>query len=219
VWVGFAEGQISMVPPTTRETVTGGGWPARVWAALMTDILAEEPIVEFEEPIAIDVGDRTGAEPGEPAEGGTDDAEPAGPIDRSRAVPDVRFIPVEPATNTLLRAGLVVEVLEVPDDQYPPGVVVAQEPAPGEARPDDGVIVVRVANGERILRAPDVLGQRAEALVERLEQIGYTVEINIVADSDSDAAADFPGVIWKVEPSAGTPLADDDVLTLWVNPG
>ena len=50
VWVGFAEGQIPMVPPTTRIRVTGGGWPAEIWQLYMTSALAETPIVEFAEP-------------------------------------------------------------------------------------------------------------------------------------------------------------------------
>ena len=31
VWVGYAEGQTPMVPPTTPIAVTGGSWPAQIW--------------------------------------------------------------------------------------------------------------------------------------------------------------------------------------------
>src|SRR5207244_3746295 len=35
VWVGFPQGQISMVPPRTRIPVLGGTWPASIWKVFM----------------------------------------------------------------------------------------------------------------------------------------------------------------------------------------
>ncbi|MEM9606051.1 MAG: PBP1A family penicillin-binding protein [Actinomycetota bacterium] len=208
VWVGYAEGQISMVPPTTRETVTGGNWPARIWQSLMTDALAEVPISEF--PTAVLPTDDT-APPDASDE--TDETVPEG-----QAVPDVVGVPVDPATETLARAGLNVEVVEVPDDQYPPGIVVATEPAAGAARPEDGVLILQVANGQRVPRAPDVLGTLADDVLAELgDRIG--IEVIVEFDPDGDAAAERPGVIWQTEPAAGAPLLDGEVLTLWVNPG
>ena len=43
VLIGYPEGQISMVPPTTRIRVTGGTWPAQIWQLFMTAVLAETP--------------------------------------------------------------------------------------------------------------------------------------------------------------------------------
>src|SRR5262249_4949366 len=31
VWVGYPQQELSMVPPRTREKVTGGTWPAQIW--------------------------------------------------------------------------------------------------------------------------------------------------------------------------------------------
>lgn len=206
VWVGFAEGQVSMVPPTTRETVTGGNWPARIWQSVMTDALAEVPISQF--PPALLPADQA-----EEVDTETTDTVPEG-----QAVPDVIGVPVEPATETVARAGLNVEVVEVPDDQYPPGIVVGTEPGPGQARPEDGALILRVANGERVPRTPDVLGSVAEDV---LAELGDDLEIEVVSevDPDGDAATERPGVIWKTEPAAGAPLFDDQILTVWVNPG
>jgi beta-lactam-binding protein with PASTA domain len=130
----------------------------------------------------------------------------------------VTGVPAEPATETLARAGLNVEVVEVPDDQYPPGIVVATEPPAGAARPEAGVVVLRVANGERVPRAPDLLGTRADEVVEQLEAT-YDLQVRIEADPDAEAAAARPGVIWQAEPAAGAPLFAGETLTVWVNPG
>ncbi|MDQ2648613.1 MAG: PBP1A family penicillin-binding protein, partial [Actinomycetota bacterium] len=50
VWVGFAEGQIEMVPPRTAIKVTGGSYPAQIWKAFMADALADEPVERFPVP-------------------------------------------------------------------------------------------------------------------------------------------------------------------------
>ena len=209
VWVGFAEGQIPMVPPTTRETVTGGSWPAQIWQSLMGDALVEVPVTDFA-PAAL-------PEPSGPPVGEEGEPAPDVTLPEGQGVPDVVGVPVDPAVETLARAGLLVEILEVPDDQYPPGIVAGTEPAPDTARPEDGVVIVRVANGERVPRSPDVLGRSAAEVLPQLES-RFAVEVVETADPDADAASALPGVIWKVEPAAGQPLGPDQPVTIWVNP-
>jgi len=50
VWVGFPEGQVPMVPPTTDIRVAGGTWPAEIWGRFMERALEGSEIVEFVEP-------------------------------------------------------------------------------------------------------------------------------------------------------------------------
>src|SRR5207248_9388018 len=47
VWVGFADAQRSMVPPTTRIRVTGGSWPAQIWQLFTGAALAQVPARPF----------------------------------------------------------------------------------------------------------------------------------------------------------------------------
>ena len=47
VWVGFPQSERSMVPPLTREKVTGGTWPAQIWGLYEGAALAETPIDEL----------------------------------------------------------------------------------------------------------------------------------------------------------------------------
>ena len=41
VWVGYAQQRLSMVPPTTPLTVTGGSWPAQIWQGFMSNATAK----------------------------------------------------------------------------------------------------------------------------------------------------------------------------------
>ncbi|HDH24977.1 MAG TPA: PBP1A family penicillin-binding protein, partial [Actinobacteria bacterium] len=49
IWVGFAEGQVSMEPPTTPFTITGGSWPAQIWARFASGALAGTPYGQLAE--------------------------------------------------------------------------------------------------------------------------------------------------------------------------
>ena len=40
VWVGYPQGQVPMVPPRTAGRVSGGTWPAAIWAGFMRAPLA-----------------------------------------------------------------------------------------------------------------------------------------------------------------------------------
>ena len=50
VWVGFHQGNIDMVPPTTRIAVYGGTWPADIWRLFMLRATAGMPPSPFPVP-------------------------------------------------------------------------------------------------------------------------------------------------------------------------
>ena len=51
VWVGFPQGQVSMVYPRVRiGHVTGGSFPAQIWKAFMTSLEDRMPVRDFEPP-------------------------------------------------------------------------------------------------------------------------------------------------------------------------
>ncbi len=198
VWVGFAEGQIPMVPPTTRVRVTGGGWPAEIWQLYMTAALAEVPIVEFP------VGEQV-PEPVEPSTTGQE-------VEQTLGMPEVL------ATEILTRAGFVVRVDSVPDDQFPQGYVVASVPAAGDNAPGGSEVLLLVASGEPTERVPDLLGRTRDSAVRAVERARYLVTVVVEAESDPDAAATRAGRVWKVEPRTGTGPPAGSTITIWVNP-
>ena len=111
VWVGFPDGQRSMVPPATRIRVTGGSWPAQIWQLYTAAALADVPATDFPDP---------------PPAG-------QGALVR-RQVPSLVGMPVELAEQSLERAGFRAVRRPVPNGDYPPGYVVGQQPeGAGEA--------------------------------------------------------------------------------------
>ncbi|NOX29960.1 MAG: PBP1A family penicillin-binding protein [Actinobacteria bacterium] len=215
VWVGYAEGQIPMVPPQTRIRVTGGTWPAEIWQLYMTAALAEVPIVDFTfAELDAEPDSETGSESAASA-GAT-----AGPTTTipGELVRDVVGMQSELASEILTRAGFVVVENSVPDDQYPPGIVASQTPT-GESIVETGAeIVINVANGQKVRRVPDVLGESAEVATARLRAAGYEVDLIDEVESDPRAAELRQGQVWKVDPGTGAALVPGETVAIWINP-
>lgn len=220
VWVGFAEGQVSMVPPTTRIRVTGGTWPAEIWQMFMTAALAETPASDFEignADISTNAADDPGnaEEPLEPEIVSDGAFEPVAP---GELVSDVVGMRSELASDILTRAGFVVTTESVPDDQYPPGVVASMEPSGEAIVPSGSNVTLYVANGQKVRRVPDVLGEDATTAEAMIIEAGYEAELIVEAEDIAEAAEIRAGQVWKVDPGTHAPLAEDETVTIWVNP-
>lgn len=211
VWVGYAEGQVSMVPPTTRIRVTGGSWPAEIWQLYMTAALAETPISDFER-MPADVATSDDADATDLAD------EQAQATVPGELVRDVVGMQTDIAAEILTRAGFVVSTESVPDDQYPPGIVASQLPV-GESIVETGAeVVLLIANGQRVRRVPDVLGDPRENAARSVQDAGYEIEVIDEAEADPRAAELRPGQVWKVSPGGNQPLEPGETVTVWVNP-
>ena len=147
VWVGFPQSELSMVPPRTREKVTGGTWPAQIWGLYEGAALAETPIATFPAPAA---GTATDGAP-----------EPAGRRRRrhARRARPSRCSPT-PATASCATTCRTRD--------YPPGIVVAQNPAgahrrrrPARSSPSTSRTVRRATRGRA--RVLGLLADQAKA--------------------------------------------------------
>ena len=215
VWVGFAEGQISMVPPVTKIRVTGGSWPAEIWQLYMTSALSEVPISDFADP-SLDPPEPASTDLAGTAEASDTDApEPTIP---GELVRDVVGMGSELAVEILSRAGFVVTTESVPDDQYPPGIVASQEPVGESIIATGSTIVINVANGQRVRRVPQMLGATESEAVATGEAAGYVIEVIIEAEADPRAAELRPGQVWKSDHGGGAALLPGETVTIWVNP-
>ena len=203
VWVGFAESRTPMVPPRTRETVTGGSWPARIWQLFMTTALADRPAAAF-------------APPPEPATSETGGGEPVSGV--GPTVPHVLGLPANVAVDQLTRAGFVAITVDVPDDQYPAGAVVGSEPPVGSRAAGGSVVTISVADGRPVVRVPALLGLTGTEATSLGGRAGYTVEVEVRADPDTTAAAAGAGRVWQQEPPSSSPLDVGTTVTVWVNP-
>ena len=125
VWVGYPSAEKPMVPPTTPFHVTGGTWPAQIFQLFASQALASAPVIDFPNP--------------PPSATATID----GPV--GITVDNVIGYPVAEATTQLGDDGFVVTAAMVPNDQYPPGYVVAESPTPGSNAPGGSTVLLVVS--------------------------------------------------------------------------
>ncbi len=237
VWVGFPQGAISMVPPSTPFTVTGGTWPAQIWARFASAALSGS----FE---LLSTGD-TGALVGVQIDTSTgflagpfcprqsvarvrlpaDSVptvvcpihNPTGVVDvGSFELPDVISRSLSEAVTTLNELGYLTTVEWQDGGNLAQGTVFNQFPSPGFPAQTGSVVRLIVAGPEPGSVVPSVLGFPAGQAQSELAQIGVGTEIIVEAESNPDDAARRPGVVWKQDPAPGADAGG--TVRLWVNP-
>ncbi|MDP9067733.1 MAG: Stk1 family PASTA domain-containing Ser/Thr kinase [Actinomycetota bacterium] len=130
-------------------------------------------------------------------------------------VPSVIGQSEDTAVAEIEAAGLVADVLTAPSED-PEGVVFAQDPEAGaEAQPGD-VVTITVSEGAREREMPDVTGQDADDAEAFLE-----AEFGLVVSQVQQACANAtpPGAVCDQDPAPGTPVAEGDEATLFVQAG
>jgi membrane peptidoglycan carboxypeptidase len=240
VWVGYPQGQVPMVPPRTAGRVSGGTWPAAIWAGFMRAALAGRPPGRFPRPdtrlvqVALDV--ERGCLPNrftpaaqvaslvylKAAAPTRTCREPEGPL--AGVVPAVVGVPVARAAGWLEGAGLSLAQRLTVDGEAAPGTVLAQSPAGGTARPAGTPVTLTVAvdaqgaGGLGVTLVPEVLGQPEQAARGLLDQRGLGAEVLAGCDADPARAAAQPGRVWRSGPAPGAQAAVGGRVRLWVNP-
>jgi 1A family penicillin-binding protein len=237
VWVGFAAGQVPMVPPATPEIVEGGRWPAQIWHALVAQALEGQPAEPFPVPdvrivpVEVDATRNCLPNPYTPEEvietrdylRGTEPTErctePTGPpIDD---VPALVGLPIDVARRLLADKGFVVDVRPEASRRYPPGIVTRQRPTVGATTlASDGnavVLWVSVASKGRAT-VPDVTGLDVADAVTALEAAGWVVDVDRGCSADDGCESLRSGEVWAQSPAAGTREREHSVVTLTVAP-
>ncbi len=219
VWMGFAdEGRRSMVPPATPFRITGGTWPAEIWQLFMTNALADVPVSDFAVP--------------EPPPAPATSITTSTTLDPAALLANVRGMPNQIATQTIEAQGVKVRLHSVADDEYPPGVVVAQRPPAGTPLSDVTSVTIDVANGSPASGdVPGVLGLTRTDAIAAIERRGFRVEVieEVEPGSTAQPPASDPGastttavapeaVVWKQNPAAGRRSPFDQPVRIWVNP-
>jgi len=197
VWMGFPEeGTRSMVPPATPLRVAGGTWPATAWQRFMSAALASRPATAFP-----DVDD----------EGAVPEAE-------LPKLADVRGRPVQEAEARLTEDGYDVRRRSVPNEDYPPGTVLATDPPGGTPLAGGSEVVLDVATEVPRTSVPDVLGTDADGAEEALEDAGLEADVDEEAEEPPAAAAARAGLVWRQRPAAGSRVPEGTTVRVTVNP-
>ena len=162
VWVGFPQGQISMVGGFTRITVFGGTWPAQIWRLFMEKAAATFPVRSFPTPdvnyvaVAVDVTQDPYCLPNQftlPQNiqtlefiAGTEPTrtctEPTSL--QSIPVPSVVGLSQAAAMTILGDAGFYVKVVLAVSTQ-PPGTVISQSPSAGVSAYQTSSVLITVS--------------------------------------------------------------------------
>ena len=131
------------------------------------------------------------------------------------AVPDVMGQSEQTAIDEIEAAGLTADVLTQPSEEDE-GIVIAQDPGAGEEAAPGDVVTITVSEGAEEREMPDVTGQDADDAEAFLES-DFGLNVNQV--EEACAAATPPGSVCRQDPEAGTPVAEGDSATLYVQPG
>ncbi len=162
VWVGFPQGQISMVGGFTRITVFGGTWPAQIWRLFMEKAATTFPVRSFPTPdvnyvaVAVDVTQDPYCLPNQftlPQNiqtlefiAGTEPTrtctEPSSL--QSIPVPSVVGLSQAAAMTILGDAGFYVKVVLAVSTQ-PPGTVISQSPSAGVSAYQTSSVLITVS--------------------------------------------------------------------------
>lgn len=198
VWVGFPQGQISMVPcnrktcseddPGTDIQVAGGTYPARIWREIMATAHTGIPPTEFVEPPA--------------------SAPPTTVLDLpdSVDVPDLFGQTVAAATTQLEGTSLVLAPVQIEDETFEPGTVINQSPPPLTAVPGGTTVIVEVAITPIPPTVPNVIGDDLSTARLTIRREGFTsTRVFVDANDQFTRATDgAPAIVVRQDPAPGT---------------
>jgi 1A family penicillin-binding protein len=238
VWVGFAQGDRPLQAPYTPFTITGGTWPAQIWARFAIGALSgipyqDLPNADQENLVAVSIDLSTGflAGPLCPrAEVATvmvspDDAptatcpihNPEGVVLPSPGVlPDVAGRELAEAVAWLEAAGYGATAEWVGAPGRIPGTVLVQYPAADSMVAAGAEVALTVVGPEPGTDTPDVVGLTAAVARRALEAYGFVVRVVVTPEGNSGNATLHSGRVWAQSPSAGA--APAETITLRVNP-
>lgn len=238
VWVGFPEGQIEMTPPATPFTITGGSWPAEIWAAFAAAALGSTPYgqlatVDAQGQVTVEVDTSTGfiAGPFCPREHVQRIRMPADAVPTvvcpvhnpqgvvevgSGTVPDVIGHHLGAAVELLEAAGFTARVEWQDGGPLAQGTVFNQTPSPGFPAQRGSPVRLVVAGPEPGSVIPSLVGFPVAQAVAELDAIGVAAEVRIESEANPDDARRRRSVVWKQQPAPGAPA--EGTVILWANP-
>lgn len=238
VWVGFPQGDRPLESPHTPFTITGGTWPAQIWARFATGALSgipyqDLPDAEKGDLIAVSIDLSTGflAGPLCPwAHVATvmvhpDDAptivcpihNPEGvTLPSPGIVPAVAGRELAEAVAWLEAAGYRATAEWVGAPGRIPGTVLVQYPAADSPLSPDSEVALTVVGPEPGTATPDVVGLTAANARHALEAYGFVVAVVVGPEPNAGNAVLHAGEVWSQNPPAGAAAATS--ITLLVNP-
>lgn len=127
-------------------------------------------------------------------------------------VPKVAGEKKDSAVTMLENAGLKAEIVEEYNDNIEAGVVIKQEPEANEEVAKDSNVKIFVSLGTDKIAVPSVVGKTEADAKTEIENAGLKVNVKYEENS-----AKSNGVVLKQEAEAGSMVAKDTTITIYVN--
>ena len=122
------------------------------------------------------------------------------------------------AEDRLAQEGFRLARVDVPNNDYPPGYVVGQDPCAGCFGRAASPVTAQVSNGQRLVPVPSVLGLSEAGARQTLESVGLRIRAVQEQEPPAADAADRVSLVWKQNPSAGASAVLGSSVMVWVNP-
>ncbi|EME59867.1 Stk1 family PASTA domain-containing Ser/Thr kinase [Amycolatopsis decaplanina] len=133
-----------------------------------------------------------------------------------KTVPNYKGKTQAEAEAGLKAAGFTPQVTNVDSDQ-PKGTVIDQTPNGGKV-PVGSVVKLSVSNGgQETFDMPNLKGMTEEQATRQLQQLGWTGNLDTQADKNGDR--DLAGKVSKTNPQAGSKVAKNAPVTLFIVEG
>ncbi len=201
VWVGYPEGQISMVPPLTDRKVSGGTFPALIWHDVMESAHLDLSASEFTEP--------------PPSQAPTTTEDPEVVV----FTPELLGLTLEEASQLLLDSETGITILafiEIETTEHEPNVIIGQSPIVGSTMVEGGSMVLEIAVPPPPVLVSDLVTFTVEQAQVSVESSGL-IFVSIVA-SDPENPESPAGIVWAQDPIPGVELPVGSTVTVQVTP-
>jgi hypothetical protein len=224
--------------PKTPFSITGGTWPANIWARFASEALQGVPYgdlatIDTDAYVTVVVDTPTGFLSGPlcPRQHNHTLRLPLGaapsvvcPIHHQEGLglveagktPNVVGLDLAAAVDSLTTNGHSATIRWADEPGAVAGTVLRQDPAPAAQIDPGGAVALVVAGPEPGVVVPGVLGRPAAEATAALAAAGIEHQVLTLAEEDPALAAARRGIVWKQEPAGGAPAGG--VVTLWVNP-
>jgi len=227
VWVGYPDEQRPMTD-IHGVKVTGGSFPAQIWAAYMRGALAGTAPIDFSRPagtewVTVTIDPTSGLLatewcPDRQEASFLKGSEPTEYCTAHRpaevAVPDVTSRSLADAEAALKNAGFASRAVEQHQPSLPAGTVIGQDPPAGTMMLQESTVTLTVTTGGPTpATVPDVLGEDVSAARTALESAGFPVS---ETQTPSEAVS---GIVVGQEPAGGATLMMGQTVTIVVSSG
>jgi beta-lactam-binding protein with PASTA domain len=129
------------------------------------------------------------------------------------AVPDVEGIPEQLAVRQVLDAGLKQLVVREASNEAKEGIVIAQDPQPGDRIERGNFVTIRVSTGKRKTHVPNVIGQRRD------DAVGEIVDAELKPRVFEVNSLEDVGIVLAQSPKAQTELVEGSTVRINVSKG